>query len=174
METTSAPEQKAQVAPVEEDIAVRKLRAALADVVREVQGFRGQLAVVVDPARIVEVCTLLKTDRDLQFDQLVDVTAVDYLGRAPRFEVVYHLLSHPRHARLRLKAPVADGNPPALPSVTGVWRSANFCEREVFDLFGIRFDGHPDLRRILLPEHWEGHPLRHDHPVGGEEVGFTS
>ena len=164
----------AEVVPVEEDIAIRKLRAALPDVVQGVQEFRGQLAIVVDPVRIVEVCTLLKADRDLQFDQLMDVTAVDYLDRDPRFDVVYHLLSHARRTRVRLKAPVADGNPPALPSVTGVWRAANFTEREVFDLFGISFDGHPDLRRILLPDHWEGHPLRHDHPVGGEEVGFSS
>jgi NADH-quinone oxidoreductase subunit C len=161
------------VVAVEEDIAVRKLRAALPDAVRDVQEFRGQLAVVVNPEQIVEVCTVLKTDRELAFDQLVDVTAVDYLARDPRFDVVYHLLSHSRKARLRLKAPLPDGDP-RLPSVTGVWRSATFSEREVFDLFGIHFDGHPDLRRILLPEHWEGHPLRRDHPVGGEEVGFTS
>jgi NADH/F420H2 dehydrogenase subunit C len=159
--------------PVEEDIAVRKLRAALPDVVLGVQEFLGQLSVTVDPARIVEVCTLLKTDRELQFDQLMDVTVVDYLSRTPRFDVVYQLLSHPRKTRLRLKAPVSE-SAPSLPSVTGVWRSANFAEREAYDLFGISFDGHPDLRRILLPEHWEGHPLRHDHPVGGEEVGFTS
>jgi len=162
-----------QVPAVEEDIAVRKLRAALPDAVLDVSDFRGQLSIVVVAERIVDVCTLLKTDRELQFDQLLDVTAVDHLSREPRYDVVYHLLSHPRKTRVRLKAPVPDGDP-RLPSVTGVWRAANFAEREVFDLFGIRFDGHPNLRRILLPEHWEGHPLRQDHPVGGEEVGFTS
>ncbi len=141
--------------------------------IQSVQEFRGQLAIVVQPERIVEICTLLKKDRELQFDQLLDVTAADYLTRVPRFDVVYNMLSHARKARLRLKAPVPDGDP-RLPSVSGVWVSADFPEREVFDLFGIRFDGHPNLRRIMLPEHWEGYPLRRDHPVGGEEVAFTS
>ena len=162
-----------QVPTVEDDITVRRLRTAFGDAVLSASDFRGQLAVSVDPGRIVDVCTFLKTDRELQFQQLLDITAVDYLNRAPRFDVVYSLLSMSRKARLRLKAPV-DGGDPRIASVSGLWHAANFAEREVFDLFGIRFDGHPDLRRILLPDHWEGHPLRHDHPVGGEEVGFTS
>jgi NADH-quinone oxidoreductase subunit C len=173
VEGTPATQEVAEAPVVEEDIAVRKLRAAFPDAVQSVSEFRGQRAIVVAPERIVDACHLLKTDRDLQFDQLVDITAVDYLGREPRYDVVYHLLSHIRRVRVRLKAPVSDAAP-RLASVTGVWRAANFAEREVFDLFGIQFDGHPDLRRILLPEHWEGYPLRRDHPVGGEEVGFTS
>ncbi len=162
-----------QVPTIEDDITVRKLRAAFPEAVLAVTDFRGQLAITVAPQQIVEICGFVKTDRDLRFNQLLDVTAVDYLGRVPRFDVVYHLLSHSRKARLRLKAPVSDADP-RLPTISGLWQAANFAEREVYDLMGIRFDGHPDLRRILLPEHWEGHPLRHDHPVGGEEVGFTS
>jgi len=162
-----------QVPTIEDDITVRRLRAAFPEAVLAVTDFRGQLAITVAPQRIVEICGFVKTDRDLRFNQLLDVTAVDYLARVPRFDVVYHLLSHSRKARLRLKAPVPDADP-RLPSISGLWQAANFAEREVYDLMGIRFDGHPDLRRILLPEHWEGHPLRHDHPVGGEEVGFTS
>ena len=99
----------------------------------------------------------------LRFDLLVELTAVDYLPREPRYEVVYHLLSIPNRQRLRLKVRVPAGG--ALPTVQGVWPAAGWLEREVYDLFGIVFEGHPDLRRILMPEDWEGHPLRKDYPV---------
>jgi NADH-quinone oxidoreductase subunit C len=105
---------------------------------------------------------------------MVDVTAVDLLPVSPRWEVVYQLTSLSRNVRFRLKVEIEDGPDPEVPSITSVYQSANWFEREIFDLMGIRFPGHPALRRILLPDDWQGFPLRYDHPIGGEEVGFTS
>jgi len=105
----------------------------------------------------------LRDDPATQFEMLSDVCAVDYLPRVPRFEVVYHLYSVAKNHRLRVKV-ICDGASPSVPSVTALWESANWMEREVWDLYGIRFDGHPDLRRILLYDEFEGHPLRKDYP----------
>ncbi len=128
---------------------------------------RGELTLDVNPARIAAVCEFLKLDQT--FTRISTVTAVDRYPGEPRFEVVYHLHSIERKQRLRLKCRLGGENP-EIDSVTPVWRGANWYEREVFDLFGIRFKGHPDLRRILLPEDWEGHPLRKDYPVTGDRV----
>ena len=124
----------------------------------------GELTLEISPAKIVSVCQFLKSDR--KFVRASSVTAVDRYPAEPRFEVVYHLHSVERHERVRLKCRLS-GVDPVIESVTGVWRSANWYEREVFDLFGIRFLNHPDLRRILMPEDWEGNPLRKDYPVTG-------
>jgi NADH-quinone oxidoreductase subunit C len=124
----------------------------------------GELTLEIAPGRIVAVCQFLKYDRN--FIRLSSVTAVDRFPVEPRFEVVYHLHSVESKARLRLKCRVY-GTDPVIESVTLVWRSANWYEREVFDLFGIRFLNHPDLRRIMMPDDWEGHPLRKDYPVTG-------
>ena len=113
--------------------------------------------------RLVETCTALRDTPSLRFNVLVEVTAADYLPRNPRFEVIYHLLSVPNRLRLRLKVRV--GEDASVPTVQGVWPSAGWLEREVWDMFGIIFDGHPDLRRLLMPEDWEGHPQRKDYPV---------
>jgi NADH-quinone oxidoreductase subunit C len=128
---------------------------------------RGELTLEIDPARIAAVCEFLK--RDQAFSRVSTVTAVDRYPGEPRFEVVYHLHSIQRNQRLRLKCRLGGENP-EIDSVTPVWRGANWYEREVFDLFGIRFKGHPDLRRIMLPDDWEGHPLRKDYPVTGARV----
>jgi NADH-quinone oxidoreductase subunit C len=128
---------------------------------------RGELTLEIEPARIVEVCRKLKTELD--FIRLSDVTAVDRYPVEPRFEVIYHLHSISRGERLRLKCRVG-GQQPEIESVTAVWRSANWYEREVFDLFGVHFQNHPDLRRIMMPDHWEGHPLRKDYPITGSRV----
>jgi NADH-quinone oxidoreductase subunit C len=128
---------------------------------------RGQLTLEIAPAKIASVCGFLKFDR--KFVRLSTVTAVDRYPAEPRFEVVYHLHSVEGNERVRLKCRL-DGENPEIDSVTSVWRSANWYEREVFDLFGIRFTGHPDLRRIMLPEGWEGHPLRKDYPTTGQRV----
>ena len=113
--------------------------------------------------RLVETCRALRDTPALGFNVLAEITAVDYLPRDPRFEVVYHLLSVRNRLRLRLKVRVAgDGS---LPTVQSVWRGAGWPEREVWDMFGIVFDGHGDLRRLLMPEDWEGHPARKDYPV---------
>ncbi len=125
---------------------------------------RGQAIVWTPAARIVEACRFLKEDQG--YRRLSFITAVDWYPTEPRFEVVYNLHSIERNHYLRLKARVG-GPEYEIDSVTGVWRAANWYEREVFDLFGIRFQGHPDLRRILMPEGWEGHPLRKDYPISG-------
>ena len=127
----------------------------------------GELTLEIAPARIASVCGFLKYDQ--KFVRISAVTAVDRYPSEPRFEMVYHLHSVERNQRLRLKC-LLPGAGPAIDSVTGVWRGANWYEREVFDLFGVRFLNHPDLRRILLPDDWEGHPLRKDYPVTGSRV----
>ena len=124
----------------------------------------GQTSVEIAPEKIVAVCRFLKDQ--CRFERLSGVTAVDWYPAEPRFEVVYLLHSVERNERLRLKCRVA-GEAAEIDSVTGVWANANWYEREVFDLFGVRFRNHPDLRRIMLPEDWEGHPLRKDYPVSG-------
>ncbi len=125
----------------------------------------------ISPARIVEVCRFLKGEQG--FIRLSSITAVDWIPADPRFEVVYNLHSLDRNERLRLKCWVSDADC-EIDSVVGVWRSANWYEREVFDLFGIRFRNHPDLRRILMPSDWEGHPLRKDYPVHGYKYTYQN
>jgi NADH-quinone oxidoreductase subunit C len=128
---------------------------------------RDELTLEIAPMKIASVCGFLKYDQ--KFIRLSTVTAVDRYPAEPRFEVVYHLHSIERNQRVRLKARLA-GAEPAIESVTSVWRGANWYEREVFDLFGIQFTGHPDLRRIMMPDDWEGHPLRKDYPITGTRV----
>jgi NADH-quinone oxidoreductase subunit C len=127
---------------------------------------RDELTIVLQRSAIREACAILRDDPELQLNFLSDITGVDWYPKEPRFEVVYHLLSIPKLARLRLKVRLT-GDDCAIASVTSVWPSANFFEREIYDLFGVRFSGHPDLRRIMMPEDWEGHPLRKDYPVEG-------
>ena len=127
---------------------------------------RDELTVWIDRDQIVPACLFLRDHPTLQFNMLSDVTAVDWFPEEPRFEVVYQLLSIPRKSRLRLKVKL-NGNDTKIGSVISVWQSCNFFEREVFDLFGIRFEGHPFLKRIMLPDDWKGHPLRKDYPVEG-------
>jgi NADH-quinone oxidoreductase subunit C len=125
---------------------------------------RDELTLEIAPAKIASVCGFLKYDQ--KFIRLSSVTAVDRYPAEPRFEVVYHLHSIERNSRLRLKARLS-GSEPSIESVCSVWRGANWYEREVFDLFGITFTGHPDLRRIMMPDDWEGYPLRKDYPITG-------
>ncbi len=127
---------------------------------------------IVAADRLVEMCTFLRDDPELDFAMLSWVGGADYLPRHPRFEVVYSLLSLTRHLRVHLKVEVPEDHP-QVPSVTGVWPTANWHERETYDFYGIEFTGHPDLTRILLPEDWVGWPLRKDSPLGYEEVAFT-
>ena len=124
----------------------------------------GDPVAVVDPGALRSVMQFLNTDARLRFNVLLDVTAVDYLGREPRFEVVYHLLSLSLNMRLRIKVKLP-GTKPTLDSMTGLWESANWLEREVWDMFGIEFLGHPNLERILLYPEFQGHPLRKDYPM---------
>jgi NADH-quinone oxidoreductase subunit C len=131
---------------------------------------RGELTLYVKAGDIVDVCRHLK--EELTFNRLASVTAVDWFPREPRFEVVYHLHSLARNERLRLKCQVTEESC-EIASVCPVWRGADWYEREVFDLFGIRFSGHPDLRRIMMPDDWEGHPLRKDYPVHGHRYSYA-
>jgi NADH-quinone oxidoreductase subunit C len=146
-----------------ESPALRRLIDALPDAVLETHAHAGDATARVDAERIVEVARLLRDDSELEFEMLTDVTAVDYLGEEPRFEMVYHFYSVARNHRLRIKARVPE-EPAEIDSLVDVYASANWMEREVWDLYGIRFKGHPDLRRILLYEEFEGHPLRKDYP----------
>jgi len=122
----------------------------------------GDATARVDPACIVEVAKLLRDASGLEFEMLTDLTAVDYLGEEPRFEVVYHFYSVARNQRVRIKARVSEAEP-RLPSLVPLYASADWMEREVFDLYGVRFVGHPNLKRILLYDEFEGHPLRKDY-----------
>lgn len=131
----------------------------------------GDLTLYVEPARILEVCRWLKDEG--KFVRLGGITAVDWSPADPRFEVVYFLHSIERNLRLKLKCRVSEAAA-ELESVTPVWRGANWYEREVFDMFGIKFRNHPDLTRILMPEDWEGHPLRKDYPVHGHRYSYQN
>ena len=131
----------------------------------------GETTYIADPAKIVELCRYLKDTGE--FIRLSAVTAVDWHPAEPRFEVVYHLHSLERNQRIRLKCRLG-GNNPEIDSVTGVWRGANWYEREAFDMFGIGFRNHPNLLRILMPIDWEGHPLRKDYPVHGYKYSYSN
>ncbi|HLF27106.1 MAG TPA: NADH-quinone oxidoreductase subunit C [Anaerolineae bacterium] len=138
---------------------------------RNVTEFRGETTLHVKPEALVEVCTFLRDDPAARYDFLSDVSAADVWPDEPRFQVNYHIYSMTRNTRLRLKVSVREDQ--AIPSVTGVWPAANWFERETYDLFGVKFTGHPDLRRILLPDDYLGHPLRRDAPLVVEEVEFS-
>jgi NADH-quinone oxidoreductase subunit C len=146
--------------------AIARLLAWNPQAIEGVKFDREEMTIYVAREGIREACALLRDDAACPFNYLSDVTCVDWLPSEPRFEVIYHLLSISNKERVRLKVRL-DADNPALDSVTSVWPGANYFEREVFDLFGIRFNGHPYLRRLLMPENWEGHPLRKDYPVEG-------
>jgi NADH-quinone oxidoreductase subunit C len=129
----------------------------------------GETTLIADPSKIVDLCRYLKESE--KFIRISAVTAVDWYPEEPRFEVVYHLHSIERNQRLRIKCRLG-GADPAIDSVTSVWRGADWYEREVYDMFGIQFRGHPNLVRILMPTDWEGHPLRKDYPVHGYKYGY--
>jgi NADH-quinone oxidoreductase subunit C len=143
--------------------ALERLCAERADAVLSRHSRLGDATAVVAPHRIRDVLAFLRAEADLDFDVLCDLTAVDYHPRVPRFEVVYHLYSIVQNHRIRVKVALDEGDC-EIDSVVPLWPAANWMEREVFDLYGIRFRGHPDLRRILLYEEFEGHPLRKDYP----------
>ncbi len=161
------------LAPAITDIEQLKSHPALARllgwnaaVVQQVKFDREELTIWIAKEAVREAGAILRDAADCPFNFLADLTCVDWYPSEPRFEVVYHLFSISKKERLRLKARV-DGSSAAIESVTSVWPAANFYEREVFDLFGVRFTGHPNLTRIMMPDNWEGHPLRKDYPVEG-------
>ena len=146
--------------------AVARLLGWKDSAIQNVRFDREEMTIYVDRSDIREACALLRDDPACPFDFLSDVTCVDWYPSEPRFEVVYHLLSIQKKERVRLKVRL-NSSSPSVDSITPLWAGANYFEREVFDLFGVRFAGHPYLRRILMPEDWEGHPLRKDYPVEG-------
>lgn len=147
-------------------LAVARLLAWNPASVTGVKFDREEMTIYVDRANLREACAVLRDDAECAFNFLSDVTCVDWYPAEPRFEVIYHLLSIPNKERVRLKVRLDSGSL-AVESLTSVWAGANYFEREVFDLFGIRFTGHPYMRRLLMPEDWEGNPLRKDYPVEG-------
>ena len=146
--------------------ALAALLAWRREAVQSAKFDRDELTIYLERGAIREACAILKVSPEAQFNFLSDLTCVDLYPSEPRFEMIYHLLSMKRKERVRLKVQLS-GSDPSLESITSVWPAANFFEREVFDLFGVRFQGHPYLRRLLMPEDWEGHPLRKDYPVEG-------
>jgi NADH-quinone oxidoreductase subunit C len=149
---------------------LERVQEACADAIEGVSSSCGVPIVRVRPERIADVCRFLKDDAEGSMDHLSNLCGVDMSARGrtdPRFDVVYHLFSLRSRERLTLKAAVAENG--EIPTVTGVWRTANWHEREAFDMFGIRFAGHPDPRRILMPEDYDAHPLRKDFPLEGRE-----
>lgn len=145
------------------------VREQFGEALLEVVEHRGETTLILQPEHIVAVCQALRDAPNLRYDFLADLTAVDWEVRDPRYDVVYQLTSLKTRASIRLKLRVGDEDTPdpEVPSVTHVWPAANWYEREVFDLFGIRFAGHPQMKRILMPADWVGYPLRKDYPLTG-------
>lgn len=155
----------------EPDAIASAVEAACPGAVLEKTTYRQETTLLLNSQRVLDVCRFLQSDAEWKYALLADVAGVDWPKREKRFDVVYNLYSVEKNLRLRLKVQVAEGE--SIPSVTSLWRSADWAEREVFDLFGVPFSGHPDLRRILMPDDWQGHPLRKDFPLSYELPQFT-
>jgi NADH-quinone oxidoreductase subunit C len=153
----------------EVNLTVKKLKEKFLDSILEVTSFRGEVTVTVSKGEIFEICKFLHSDPDLQYRLLTDLCGLDFFPQTPRFGVVYLLYSMKSNQRLRVKTRVGEAE--SIPSVESLWKVANWYEREAYDLFGITFDNHPDLRRIMLWDGYEGHPLRKDFPVEGPDFG---
>ena len=161
--STTLPDKAAVLQEKSDHPAVAAFIASRPEALADARWDRDELTLTIPREEIIPAARILL---EAGYNFLEDVTAVDWLPAAPRFQVSYHLLSHKHKHRLRLRV-MLDEASPAVESVTSVWPSSNYYEREVFDLFGIRFDEHPNLRRIMMPEEWTGHPLRKDYPVEG-------
>lgn len=148
------------------NVVIERLRAWSPDAINEIIEFRGETTIVLPRNLLRDAALRCRDDKALQFNLLSDATCLDRYPLEPRFELNYHLVSIPQRQRVRLRVRLP-GDDPVVDSLVPVWLGANWLEREIFDLFGIRFNEHPDLRRILLPEDWEGYPLRRDYPVEG-------
>ncbi|MDR4509002.1 MAG: NADH-quinone oxidoreductase subunit C [Candidatus Brocadiaceae bacterium] len=153
---------------MDDEAIVTIIKSHFPNAILESRTFRGELTLVVKKDYIPEIASFLKQNEALDFNYLSDLCGVDRIEKNGVFEVVYHLYSLRKNHRLRLKVPVS-ANEPSISTVTGVWTTANWHERETYDMFGIKFGGHPDLRKILMPDDFEGHPLRKDYPVEGRQ-----
>jgi NADH-quinone oxidoreductase subunit C len=143
--------------------AIKAVLALNPEALTDARFDRGELTLTIAPEQIQNVAGAVKA---AGYNAFEDVTAVDWFPSSPRFQVSYHILSHPHKDRIRLRV-MLPAEDPAVDTVSSIWLGANYYEREVFDLFGVRFEGHPNLRRILMPDDWNGHPLRKDYPVEG-------
>lgn len=160
-----------EVIPVDHEAVAARLTERWGEALRMTPAADGMVTLRwLEPARLIEFVQWLRTAEGLGIRLLSDITAADYLDREPRFEVVYHFTAFEPLLRLRVCLPLAEGE--AAPSLCGEWQGANFSEREVFDMFGIPFTDHPNLERLLLPEWYEGYPLRRDHPLGDIPIEF--
>jgi len=158
---------------IDHETLLARLQATFGDAVTSAPAMRsGESVFHVAGNRIADVALWLRDDSESAFTFLENLCGVDYLGRTPRFEVVYHLLSMKHRQRICLKVGLPEAQP-HVPTLTGVWQTANYQEREAYDMFGIVFDGHPNPERILMPDDWHGHPQRKDGPLGYEEVAFS-
>ena len=154
------------------DALIDRIRERFGEAITETVATLGQQIVRVNKGSYLELCNFLRGDDEASFDMCTDLTAIHWPDRAGQeFDVVVLLYSVPKNRRLRVKVSLADGE--ACPSVTSIWAGADWMEREVFDMFGVRFEGHPDLRRILLPEDWPGHPLRKEYPIEYRDNEWT-
>lgn len=151
---------------------IAALKAKFPEAIQEVTEFRGETTVVIKPEALLEVARFIKDDPELGYKTLADLAAIDYYPAEPRFALSYLPFAMTATTRFRLKV-FLEGDSPVVDSVVEVWRHADWYEREAFDMFGIKFNNHPDLRRILMPADWVGHPLRKDYPLGYEEVQFS-
>jgi len=148
------------------ELVLQKLKNEFTSIDFEISDFRNELTVKFPKENIVEICSFIKTDSELEFVYCEDITAVDWAKRTNRFTVVYHIYSFKNNFRIRLKADV-DESDCNIDSVCSVWKAANWQERETYDMYGIKFNNHPDLRRMYMPEEFEYHPLRKDFPLMG-------
>ena len=155
-----------------DQFVVKKIETAVPEAIEEVADFRGERTIFVKKDQLKAVCQFLRDDEELQYNFLSDICADDLLPEFPRFAVNYHLYSIPKNHRLRLRVWVEDPDE-GVETMTDVWPIANWLEMEVWDLMGIQFKGNGSLRRLFLPEDWQGHPLRKDYPLGYEEVQFS-
>lgn len=152
-------------AGMKESSLIKPLERRFADGIIETSIYKGEVTHLVTQSALISICNFLKTDPAMRMNYLVDVIGVDRSPVAPRFEIVYHLYSIAHRHRIRLKVHICEGE--SIPTVTGIWPAANFPEREAYDMYGIIFDGHPNLKRIYMAPDWEGYPLRKDYPLRG-------
>lgn len=155
-----------------DNTTVVKLKEKFLDAIQDITEYRNEITVLVKCEKVLDILRFLHDDKDLGYNFLADLTSVDWFQRDPRFDVVYHIRSLNHNFFIRIKVQLNDGE--KIESATPVWTTANWLEREVYDLMGIEFSNHPDLRRIVTPDHWEDHPLRKDYPLVGKNEPLST
>lgn len=170
-EKKEEPQEEKEEINLDDNPLVKKIKERFPEDILDIYCFSGkidELTLKAKREKIRDICRFVKEEPELDFTYLADITGVDYLDREERFDLVYHLYSVNKNQRLRLKVSVKDGE--AVESVTSIWKGADWYEREAFDMLGIKFHGHPNLKRILMPDDWEGHPYRKDYPLEDQKT----